>query len=104
MVRASGLRPPSLGGALTCEACGLRLAGVAGGEFGTHGGDVLVEVGYGGQVTSGDAIQDSLPDFVCQPEGDGRQRDGSLWIWHTTTILTLCGDLALSASERPRRP
>jgi hypothetical protein len=39
---------------------------------------MLVELSGSGQVTGRDAVQDCLPHFVRQPEGDGRQRDRKL--------------------------
>jgi hypothetical protein len=39
---------------------------------------MLVELGSRSQVTGRDAVKGCLPDFVRQPEGDGRQRDRKL--------------------------
>jgi hypothetical protein len=75
VVRASRLRPPGPGGVVTREPGGSWLAGAAVRQLAANRGHVLVELGSGSQVTGRDAVQGCLPDFVRQPEGDGRQRD-----------------------------
>ncbi len=60
---------------MTREPSTLRLAGAAVRQLASNGCHVLVELGGGGHVTGSDAVQDCLPDFIGQPEGDGRQRD-----------------------------
>ena len=91
VVRASWPRPPGPGGSLTGETRDRCLVGRAGRQLGANRGDVLVEFGGCGQIAGGYAVQDRLPDFVRQPQGDGGQRDRNRWIRHITTILTLSG-------------
>lgn len=63
---------------MTREPSALRLAWAAVRQLAANGCHVLVELRGGGNVTGGDSVQDCLPDFVGQPEGDGRQRDRKL--------------------------
>ena len=88
MVRASWPRPPIPDGGLASQAGRRRLVGPAAHHLGPDSGHVLVELCGAGQVTGSDPVQDYLPDLVRQPQGDSRQRDRTVWSWHTTTILT----------------
>jgi hypothetical protein len=79
VARANWLRPGGPGGGLASDAGGRRLVRPAGSHLSPNCGDVLVKLGGTRQVTSSDAIQSCLSDLVRQPQGDGRQRDRSLW-------------------------